>query len=94
MADKGAQSHRALRLVGVQVSERTYREAQAIGGSLGGLHDNVHPEVEFLPQGGMFHRLLLKPLNEVQILHNRSQIPEGEERQKKDISFLHHCGNI
>lgn len=66
-----------------------YREAQAVGGSLRGLHDNVHPEVEFLPQGGMFHRLLLKPLDQVQVLHNRPQIPERDERPETNL-FLHY----
>lgn len=84
VADQDARSRRALRLVGAPVDERAYREAQAVGGSLGGLHDNVHPEVELLPQGRMLHRLLLKPLDQVQILHNGSQVPEGESRPKAE----------
>lgn len=89
-SDQDAHSHRALRLVGVHADERAYREAQAVGGALGGLHDNVHPEVEFLPKGRMFHRLLLKPLDQVQVLHNGSQVPEGEDRSKAERHFFLH----
>lgn len=42
-----------------------YREAQAVGGALRGLHDDVHPEVEPLPLGGMVHDLLFKALNQL-----------------------------
>lgn len=57
-----------------------YREAQAIGGALRGLHDDVHPEVEPLPLGGMVHDLLFKALDQLQVLHHGAQVPERNPR--------------
>lgn len=65
----------------------SHREAQPVGGALRGLHDDVHPEVESLPLRGMFHRLLLKPLNQLQVLHHRAQIP-GDEKEKVSIGNI------
>lgn len=61
----------------------SYRKAQSVGGALRRLHDNVHPEVESLSLGRVFYRLLLKPLDQLQVLHHRPQIP----RRKHDISL-------
>lgn len=54
-----------------------YWETQAVGGPLRGLDDNVHPEVKPLSLGGMVHYLFFKPLNQLQVLHNRPKVPEG-----------------
>lgn len=54
-----------------------YWKPQAVGGPLRGLDDDVHPEVKPLPLGGMVHYLLFKPLNQLQVLHNRPKVPEG-----------------
>lgn len=58
-----------------------YRKAQPLGGSLRGFHDDVHPEVESLPLWRMFHRLLLEPQDQLQVLHHRPQIPGGKIRK-------------
>lgn len=52
-----------------------YWKPQSIGRSLRGLDDDVHPKVESLSLGRMFHRLLFKPLNQLQVLHDGPQIP-------------------
>jgi len=57
-----------------------HRKPQSVGGALRGLHDDVHPEVESLPLWRMFHRLLLKPQDQLQVLHHRAQIPGGRKR--------------
>lgn len=69
-----------------------YGEPQAIGGALRRLHDDVHPEVESVPQRRVFHRLLLEPLDQLQVLHHRPQVPGGEAhgggRPKEDSPRL------
>ena len=60
-----------------------YGKSQPVGRALRGLHDDVHPEVEPLSLGRMFHRLLLKPLDQLQVLHHRPQIPGGRYTEAK-----------
>ena len=72
---------------------RLYRKPQSVGGALRGFDYNVHPEVESLSLRRMFHRLLLKPLDQLQVLHNGAQIPGRKYNlTKSEISlcFLVH----
>lgn len=62
-----------------------YRKTQSIGGALRGLYDDVHPEVESLPLGGVFDRLLLEPLDQLQVLHHRPQIPGRQNTQDRRL---------
>ncbi len=66
-----------------------YRKTQAVGGSLCGLHDNVHPEVESLSLRRILRVLLLKMLNQLKVLDDWSQVPErGNECELLQLYFL------